>query len=81
MKYLINTVDTYRVGTVAEVEQLHQELKEDPNFELVSFSYKTKQIKAKGEVIEEYQLVQAKKLFTDEKEPTMQIKIAYTGDF
>jgi hypothetical protein len=42
MKYLINTVDTYRVGTVAEVEQLHQELKEDPNFELVSFSYKTK---------------------------------------
>lgn len=78
MKYLISSVDTYRVETVAEVEQLHSELKEDSNFELVSFSYKTKQIKAKGEVIEEYQLVQAKKVFTDEKYPEAQIELSYS---
>ena len=42
MKYLINSVDTYRVDTVAEVEQLHEVLKNDTTFELVSFSYKTK---------------------------------------
>ena len=77
MKYLINSVDTYRVGTVAEVEQLHAELKDDPNFELVSFNYKTKQIKQKGEVIEEYCLVQAKKVFADEKYPKAQVNIIY----
>lgn len=77
MKYLINTVDTYRVSTVSEVERLHEELKNDSSFELVSFSYKTKQIKSKGEVIDEYQLVQAKKVFTDEKNPTEEINVYY----
>lgn len=77
MKYLINTVDTYRVSTVSEVERLHEELKNDSSFELVSFSYKTKQIKSKGEVIDEYQLVQAKKAFTDEKNPTEEINVYY----
>lgn len=77
MKYLINTVDTYRVNTVSEVERLHEELKNDTSFELISFSYKTKQIKSKGDVIDEYQLVQAKKVFTDEKYPTEEIKIYY----
>jgi len=80
MKYLINSVDTYRVDTVAEVEQLHEVLKNDTTFELVSFSYKTKQIKSKGEVIDEYQLVQAKKVFTNEKEPTEQVEIFYEVD-
>ena len=77
MKYLINTVDTYRVSTVSEVERLHEELKNDSSFELVSFSYKTKQIKSKGDVIDEYQLVQAKKVFTDEKNPTEEINVYY----
>lgn len=77
MKYLINSVDTYRVDGVAEVEQLHQELKEDSNFELASFSYQTKQVKQKGEVIDEYQLVKVKKIFTEEKYPTVQVGIIY----
>lgn len=77
MKYLINAVDTYRVNTVAEVEQLHQELKEDSSFELVSFSYKTKYIKSKGEVVDEYQVVQAKKVFTDEKYPVEEVTVNY----
>lgn len=77
MKYLINAVDTYRVNTVSEVEQLHEELRNDTSFELVSFSYKTKQIKSKGEVVEEYQVVQAKKVFTDEKYPTEEISVYY----
>lgn len=77
MTILINSVDTYRVSSVEEVEQLHQELKENDNFDLVSFSYKTKQIKSKGEVIDEYQLVTAKKVFTDEKEPCSDVRITY----
>lgn len=77
MKILLNDVHTYRIDTVEEVEQLHQELKENPVFELASFNYKKKQIKAKGEVIEEYYLVAAKIVFTDEKEPTADITVNY----
>lgn len=80
MTYLINSVDTYRVDTVAQVEALHEELLQDPHFTLAAFSYKTKQVKAKGEVIDEYQLVQAKKVFTNEKEPDTMYTIKYEVD-
>lgn len=81
MKYLISTTDVYRVPTVAEVEQLHEDLINDTHFTLSAFSYKTKQIKQKGEVIDEYQLVSAKKLFNDEKEPGTNIEIKYEVEF
>mgnify|MGYP003468795298 FL=1 len=67
--YLLKAVDTYRVATVADVEALHEELLNDGTFDLTAFSYKTKYIKQKGEIIEEYQVVSATKVFTDEKEP------------
>lgn len=77
MKYLINSVDTYRVATVADVEALHEELKNDSHFILAAFSYKTKTIKSKGDIIDEYQLVTVKKLFNEEKEPDSFIEINY----
>lgn len=77
MKILLSSVDTYRVDTVEEVEQLHEELKTNDTFTLASFSYKTKTVKSKGEIIDEYQVVQAKKIFTDEKEPTVDVRIIY----
>lgn len=81
MKYLINSVDTYRVATVADVEALHEELANDSRFTLAAFSYKTKYIKQKGEIIDEYQLVTAKKLFNEEKEPGTTIEIDYKVEF
>lgn len=81
MKYLISTTDVYRVPTVAEVEQLHEELINDTHFTLNAFSYKTKQIKQKGEIVDEYQLVTAKKLFNNEKEPDTNIDIKYEVEF
>lgn len=69
MRYLLKAVDTYRVPTIADVEALHEQLLDDPTFDLTAFSYKTKQIKAKGDVIEEYQVVTATKIFTNEKDP------------
>ena len=79
IKYLINDVTTYRVSTVAEVEELHKELLADPAFELTSFSYTTKYIKEKGEIVDEYQVVKAKKIFNQEKEPERLIDIVYEG--
>ena len=77
MGFLINTTDVYRVDTVEEVEALHEELTNDSRFTLTSFSYKTKYIKEKGDIIEEYQLVTAKKVFNNEKEPDNEVIIDY----
>ena len=78
MRYLLKAVDTYRVATVSDVEKLHDELLEDSTFDLVAFSYKTKYIK-QGEIIEEYQVVSATKMFTDEKEPDRYVSVSYEG--
>lgn len=80
-KYLINDVTTYRVGTVEEVEALHEELLADNSFELTAFSYTTKYIKVKGEVVEEYQVVKAKKVFNNEKEPDTDVDVKYEVNF
>ena len=79
MRYLLKAVDTYRVPTVADVEALHDELLANPTFDLVAFSYKTKYIKAKGEILEEYQVVSATKVFTDEKSPERTVTVEYEG--
>ncbi len=79
MRYLLKAVDTYRVPSVADVEALHDELLADPSFDLVAFSYKTKYIKAKGEIVEEYQVVSATKMFTDEKDPERVVNVVYEG--
>ena len=75
--YLLNSTEKYRVETVAEVEALHEELAKDVNFTLVGFSYQTKYIKEKGEIVGEYQLVTAKKTFNSEKEPDRSVYISY----
>lgn len=78
VKYLISAVNTVRVHTVADVEELHEELKNDSRFDLVEFSYKTKDIKVKREVVDQYQLVKYKLVFTDEKEPECQMEVDYS---
>lgn len=77
MKYLLSATDVYRVETVDEVEALHEELLADDHFDLVAFSYKTKYIKVKGEIVDEYQVVSAKKVFTDEKEPSEIYEVSF----
>ena len=82
MKYLIKVVETYVVKTVSEVEQLHEEFLNDRHYQLTGFSYKTKEIKSKGEVVDDYQVVTATKVFNQEKEPDYDCMIKYedSGD-
>ena len=77
--YLVKTTDVYRVDSVGEVEQFHKDLKGDPHFELESFAYQQKQVKQKGEIVDEYCLVTVKKKFNDPKEPTSDVSIAYNS--
>ena len=78
--YLVKTTDVYRVDSVGEVEQFHKDLKGDPHFELESFAYQQKQVKQKGEIVDEYCLVTVKKKFNDPKETTSDVSIAYNSD-
>lgn len=74
MTYLINAVNTYRVPTVEDALELREVLSNLKYCELESFSYTTKYNK-KAE--EEYQVVKAKLVFNDVKEPDSTITATY----
>ena len=50
-KYLLKVENVYRVPTVDDALKLRAELEKTEFGELVSFSYTTKYIKAKGEIV------------------------------
>ena len=71
-KYLLSIKETYRVDTVEDAEALNREFKTDAvdkEYELKNFSYTKKQTKQRGEVIDEYVVCVATKVFNTEKEP------------
>ena len=77
MRYLVKSVNTWVIPSVEEVEKFHEELLQDSNYQLTSFGYKTKQIKAKGEVVEEYQVVTETRVFNEEKNPDTFVEVGY----
>ena len=77
MKYLVNTTEVFRVGSIEEVEALQEEVKTDGCYELASFSYKYKCTKQKGEIIDEWYQVSIKKVFNEEKDPCTVVDIGY----
>lgn len=79
MTHLIKSTNTYRVPSVTDALELRKELESMPG-ELTSFKYVTKYIKAKGEIIEEYQVVTATIQFNSEKEPESSIRESYGGN-
>ena len=81
-KYLIGVVETYRVDDDAEAEALIAEAKEDKKYELKKYKCENKQVKSKGEIVDEYVKVELNKVFTSEKEPDAQVSVIYsTGAF
>ena len=77
MKYLIQTVETYRVDSESEAEQLIQEAKKDTKFDLLKSSTEKKDVKVKGEIIDTYYKVQLNKGFNEIKEPETDVRINY----
>ena len=69
MFYTLKTTNVYRVPTVEDALHLRKYLENTMTGELVSFSYKTKYIKAKGDIVDEYQVVTATFAIDDEKDP------------
>ena len=77
MRYLVKSVNTWVIPTVEEVEKFHEQLLEDNSYQLTTLGYKTKQIKAKGEVVEEYQVVTETRVFNEEKNPDTFVEVKY----
>jgi hypothetical protein len=69
MYYNLKTTNIYRVPTVEDALRLRKWLEKNCVGELTSFSYKTKYIKSKGEILDEYQVVTATVTIDNEKEP------------
>lgn len=79
-KYLIKSVNTYRVASESEAKQLIEEAKADRNFTLSKYSSEYKCTKAKGEVIDEWYRVTLTAEFTSEKEPDCTTTVSYGVD-
>ena len=79
MKYLLKTVETYRVATEDEAKRLIEEAKKDKNFTLVKYLSEIREQKSKGEVIDSWYRVTLTKAFTDEKEPDTTVTINYNS--
>ena len=77
MKYLVSTVETYRVDTEEEAVAAIEEAKAEDYCILGKYSSEYKEKKLKGEVIEEYYKVVLTKIFNDIKEPDSVVKINY----
>ena len=80
MRYLVKTVETYRADTEAEAQGLITEAQQANEYELTKYTSEHKEVKAKGEIIDDYYKVDLTKLFTDIKEPGERVTITYEVD-
>lgn len=79
-KYLISTVETYRVGTEEEATRAIEEAKNDHSYILGKYTSEHKERKLKGEVVDEYWKLSLTKLFNDIKEPESIVEVNYEVD-
>ena len=80
-KFLISTVETYRVDTDEEAKKLIEEAKNSSMFDLGKYSSEYKVKISKGEIVDEYFKVVLTKKFNDIKEPSQHIKVDYDVDY
>ena len=77
MNYLLKVTNTYRVPNETAALALREELDHETCGELTAFSYTQKQVKAKGEIVDEYLLCKATIEFTKEKDPSANVNVSY----
>ena len=77
MIYLIQTVETYRADSETEAQNLINEAKQSDEYTLKKYTSENKEVKAKGDIIDEYVKVSLTKVFTDIKEPAVAASVTY----
>lgn len=79
--YLTKVTEQWRIDTQSEVDAFIEEQKASKLFEVGKYTAEKKEIKQKGEVVDEYFRVTIVKEFNKEKEPyDGNIKPIYTRD-
>lgn len=76
-KYLISTVETYRVDSEEEAKQLIESTRENTIGVLSKYSSVHKEQKQKGEIVDEWYRVTLTQSFSSEKEPDSRTIINY----
>ena len=76
-KYLIQTTEVYRADSEIEAQEIIGAAKAAAEYTLTKYSSEKKEVKAKGEVIDEFYKVTLAKTFTDIKEPDAQVEVIY----
>lgn len=78
--FLIKAKLTFTSPTVDEALALREKLEDIKCGVLKTFQYKGKEIKEKGEVVDEYQVVTADLEFTSEKNPDNLVTVNFEGE-
>ena len=76
-KYLVSTIETYRVDTEAEATKAIEEAKNDSSYILGKYTSEHKERKSKGEIVDEYWKLSLTKIFNDIKEADTVVNINY----
>lgn len=76
-KYLCSVVETYRVDNEIEADELVAEARDSRIFILKKHSAQKKEVKVKGEVVDEFVLVSLTKEIQNPKEPEIQVNLTY----
>ena len=77
MRYLIQTVETYRADTEGEAQGIIAEAKASNEYNLTKYASEKKEVKSKGDIIDEYFKVTLTKVFTDIKNPEAIASVIY----
>ena len=76
-KYLIQTTEVYRADSEAEAQEIISAAKAAEEYILTKYSSEKKEVKAKGNLVDEYYKISLTKAFTDIKSPDTQVDIIY----
>lgn len=76
-RYLIQTTEIYRADNEVEAQEIIGAAKAAAEYTLTKYSSEKKEVKAKGEVVDEYYKISLTKAFTDIKEPEVQVDVIY----
>ena len=80
MVYLVKVTEQYRCDSAEEAKQLIEEAKKNSQYSVVKTSDEIKNVKSKGEIVDEWHRVLITKNFNEEKEPESYIMPMYTED-
>lgn len=75
--YLCRVIEEHRVDSEAEADELINKARESHIYDLSKSSIQKKEVKEKGEIVDEYYFVSLSKYIQNPKEPELQVELKY----